>query len=431
MMYLRPETVNLENVMKTRRYWLTTLLLLLFVGQGAAQQVIFPTLRSLVEGKGDTVDVLKVERRSKNQIYLLGGADYKIEAPTDEALTKYMKRCYAIQIDTVIYMHCRKMRYKKYRFGGWFAPGMWVGKNIYYCAQPLGQAASSTVAPEVTTKLAGEVGDAINASGLVKERVFYELDTSTGRSVFVGKERMHELLDGHPDLQAALAQERSEEATVIGRYLWKLKSLTPASHTFSVLGDSYSTFAGHLKPETNAAWYGTGPKDNDVKQVEDTWWMRLANEHGLVLDTNNSYSGSTVCLTGYRGEDFSDRAFVTRIHNVGKPDILLLFGGTNDSWAGVPIGDYQYAKWQERDLYAFRPAFCYLLHNLRQLYPATRIYNITNTELSEEVTESMEVICRHYGVRNIRLHDIDKQQGHPSVEGMKRICEQVWEALKE
>ena len=68
---------------------------------------------------------------------------------------------------------------------------------------------------------------------------------------------------------------------------------------------------------------------------------------------------------------------------------------------------------------------------LRQLYPDARIYNITNTQLSAEVTESMERICRYYGIPNILLHDIDKQQGHPSVAGMKSICEQVWQAIKE
>ena len=32
------------------------------------------------------------------------------------------------------------MRYKRYRFGGWYAPAMWVKDRIYFCAQPVGQA---------------------------------------------------------------------------------------------------------------------------------------------------------------------------------------------------------------------------------------------------------------------------------------------------
>ena len=45
------------------------------------------------------------------------------------------------------------------------------------------------------------------------------------------------------------------------------------------------------------------------------------------------------------------------------------------------------------------------------------------------VTDSMDEICRHYGIENIRLHDIDKQWGHPSVQGMQSIDAQVWESV--
>ena len=192
-----------------------------------------------------------------------------------------------------------------------------------------------------------------------------------------------------------------------------------------------STFYGHVSPAANLCWYGVPgeKKENDVTKVEETWWYRFIHEHGFQLERNNSYSGSTVCHTGYEKADYSDRSFITRIHNLGTPDIILVFGGTNDSWAGAPIGAYQYDGWTKADLYSFRPAFCYLLASLKQLYPAARIYNITNSELSEEVTDSMDEICRHYGIENIRLHDIDKQWGHPSVQGMQSIDAQVWESV--
>lgn len=210
-------------------------------------------------------------------------------------------------------------------------------------------------------------------------------------------------------------------------------AVASAQRKVSILGDSYSTFGGYVSPATNACWYngndGGAEKQNDVKSVEQTWWHRFIHEHGFRLERNNSYSGSTVCLTGYRGEDYSDRAFITRILNLGNPDIILVFGGTNDSWAKSPVGEFQYEGWTRADLFSFRPAFCYLLHHLKLLYPAARIYNLTNSELSKEVTESMDEICRHYGITNIRLHDIDKQWGHPSIRGMQGICEQLWEAV--
>ncbi|MGN0258458.1 MAG: DUF6563 family protein [Bacteroides sp.] len=192
--------------------------------EGRAQQVLFSNLKNLLEVRGDTVSTLHVERRSKKQIYLMGGADFKIEARGNEGLTKYIKRrCYAIQVDSVLYLNCRKMRYKRYRFGAWYAQALRINGHVFYKAQPLGQVASSTVVDEEATKLGGEVGDAINASGMVTQRVYYELDLTTGYSRFVGKERMTELLEGHPDWIEALQKEHSEEASVIEPYLLLLK----------------------------------------------------------------------------------------------------------------------------------------------------------------------------------------------------------------
>lgn len=195
----------------------------------------------------------------------------------------------------------------------------------------------------------------------------------------------------------------------------------------SILGDSYSTYYGYVTPDTNSCWYCVPgeKKENDVTKVEETWWYRFINDHGYQLEINNSYSGATICNTGYKKADYTDRSFITRMSNLGKPNVIFIFGGTNDSWAGVPIGDYKYADWTKEELFSFRPAFCQLLDYVTKHYPETKVYNITNTELSEEVTVSMDEICRHYGVANIRLHDINKQWGHPSVQGMKSISGQL------
>lgn len=204
-----------------------------------------------------------------------------------------------------------------------------------------------------------------------------------------------------------------------------------AQQKVSILGDSYSTFYGYITPDTNSCWYCVPgeKKENDVKSVEETWWYRFMNDNGYQLEINNSYSGATVCNTGYKKADYTDRSFITRMSNLGKPDLILIFGGTNDSWAGAPIGDYKYADWTKEELYNFRPAFCMMLDYVTKHYLEAKVYNITNTELSEEVTSSIDEICRHYGITNIRLHDIDKQSGHPSVQGMKSISEQISEVV--
>ena len=65
---------------------------------------------------------------------------------------------------------------------------------------------------------------------------------------------------------------------------------------------------------------------------------------------------------------------------------------------------------------------------LKQRYPNAEFCFILNSELKETVNESMREICNHYNVKLVELHDIEKQNGHPSINGMKSICEQLLEA---
>lgn len=210
-----------------------------------------------------------------------------------------------------------------------------------------------------------------------------------------------------------------------------LPSVAQVKPTLAVLGDSYSTFADFI-PEGNACWYNS-PADHkrtDVTNVEQTWWWQVANEGGYKLGAIESYSGATVCNTGYRDEDYSDRSFVTRCTNLGNPDIILICGATNDSWANAPIGDYKYANWKRVDLYFFRPAMAKMLNDIKLHYPNVEVYFILNTELKKEINESVLEVCKHYDVPVIELVDIDKKSSHPSVKGMKAIAQQVLKFIK-
>lgn len=198
----------------------------------------------------------------------------------------------------------------------------------------------------------------------------------------------------------------------------------------SILGDSYSTFEGYLTPDTNAVWYWNHEWDcTDVRNVRQTWWHQLLRDTGMRLCVNNSFSGATICHTGYDQADYSDRSFCTRLTNLGSPDIILVFGATNDEWAHAPIGEYKYADWTREDLYKFRPAMAYLLCHLIDHYPNVKLYFILNDILSSDINESVLTVCQHYQVPVIRLENIDKQCGHPNVLGMQHIAQQVEKAL--
>lgn len=210
-------------------------------------------------------------------------------------------------------------------------------------------------------------------------------------------------------------------------------ALAQAKPSVSILGDSYSTFEGYLTPDTMDIWYFEGAQDarrTDVKNVSETWWMQLIKKKNWKLEVNNSWSGSTICYTGYRDEDYSRRSFITRVPALGSPDIILIFGGTNDSWANAPIGEFKYSDWRRADLYTFRPAMACMLAKIKERYPTAEVYVISNDGLKPEITGSMEQICKHYDVPMIQLHGISKTAGHPNVQGMMQIAEQLDREIK-
>lgn len=201
--------------------------------------------------------------------------------------------------------------------------------------------------------------------------------------------------------------------------------------TVSILGDSYSTFEGYTTPLENEQWYFKTKRDRtDVEKVEQTWWWILCDEYGLQLEINNSYSGSTISYSGYYGRDYKDRSFITRAPNIGNPDIILVFGATNDDWAGAPLGTLKYEGWSEEDLYFFRPAMTYLANYLTDNHPKAKIYFIVNDCLKDEITATIREVCNHYGISVVELRNIAKKTSHPTVAGMRQIAEQVGTALK-
>lgn len=191
----------------------------------------------------------------------------------------------------------------------------------------------------------------------------------------------------------------------------------------SILGDSYSTFKDYLKPTDNLTYYPN--EETGVIDVTQTWWDIFITRNSLTLEYNNSYSGSTI--TKY--EENVNSSYIDRYTELGDPDIIFIFGATNDSWKKIPIGDFIYENWDKNDLKTFRPAFAYLLHNIKINYPNAQIINIINTDLDKKYKSSMESLCMYYKVCCISLGEFDKINGHPSKKGMEMISNQISKVL--
>ena len=202
----------------------------------------------------------------------------------------------------------------------------------------------------------------------------------------------------------------------------------------SILGDSYSTFYGYMTPSDNMSWYSTETttwySDNDVTNVDQTWWKQFLNANSdYELLINNSYSGSTMCNSTISGMDVST-SFISRANNLGSPDVILICGGTNDYWnPGLVMGEYKYSAWNDADKTKFRPGFAYLINYIKNNYSDAEVYFILNDMIDGDVYNSIVTICDHYSVPVIAPQGIAKGSSHPTEAGMTTIASAVTEAL--
>ncbi len=210
-----------------------------------------------------------------------------------------------------------------------------------------------------------------------------------------------------------------------------------AATTFSILGDSISTFAGYV-PEENELFY---PKENvDVVDVSHTWWHILSKRTKLKLLINESYSGSRVSRTGNRPitSSFLDEKRQGSLCG----DIIIIFGGTND-W-----GAKEQPATKEIFIEAYRDLVELMLqrHTKSELYFCTPLqrtdhtlteYNIhgwTQTELGDIIRS----IVAHYPkahLIDLAIHPIMKGDGmladglHPTRMGMKMLASLIQTGL--
>ena len=74
-------------------------------------------------------------------------------------------------------------------------------------------------------------------------------------------------------------------------------------------------------------------------------------------------------------------------------------------------------------------AICYFAQVLKSDLPNAELVLIINTGIKEEIRDCFEIAAKQYGVKFVRLWDIDKESNHPTASGMASICEQVAAAL--
>ena len=205
-----------------------------------------------------------------------------------------------------------------------------------------------------------------------------------------------------------------------------------------ILGDSYSTFEGCI-PEGYKSWYFSVPEnDTDVTDKTKTWWYKLIENTDSELVRNESYSGTTVCNIRYGGEYCPKTSFIGRFDKLindgffkqNTVDTVLIFGGTNDSWANSPVGSAETEDFNAESLKCVLPAFRYLLKRVKQTLPDAETVFIMNTELKKEISDGFINLCNICGTEYVTLKEISKKSGHPDIKGMEQIYRQVYGFLE-
>ena len=202
-----------------------------------------------------------------------------------------------------------------------------------------------------------------------------------------------------------------------------------------ILGDSYSTFEGHI-PEGYATYYSKDGRCG-IKRASETWWHMLAKATKSDIILNSSYSGSTVCHTGYSGNDYSEFSFAARVKKLSESgffeenriDTLIIYGGLNDYWAKSPRGEIKYDGITDEDLYNFFPALSYIFKALTEATPSTRLVLIIEEQLDDNMKEGMRSIAARYGAQTVEPLGLELTNSHPTRKGMKSLSEQIITAL--
>ncbi len=200
-----------------------------------------------------------------------------------------------------------------------------------------------------------------------------------------------------------------------------------------IIGDSYSTFEGYI-PKDYKFYYSlvnpTTEERPNIGSVDNTWWKILSKELDYEIVMNDSYSGSTICTNWQRDIDTSfidriDRYIANGYFDDKKIDRFFIFGGTNDSWRNYTLGEVKMSDFKQEDFRCVLPSLCYLFYKIKSVCKNAKITAIINTQLMEGLSDGIISVCEAFGADYVKLENIDKLNGHPTVLGMQQIASQI------
>lgn len=220
----------------------------------------------------------------------------------------------------------------------------------------------------------------------------------------------------------------------------------------SILGDSISTLEGFNPEQYRVHYTGETCIFNNIHKMKDTWWGMVIDYLGAELLINNSYSGSRVTKIPDKDSLFpsgcsDERTKGLHIGNE-KPDIIIVFLGTNDWACGVKSENSGTSLIGDENYEVFRFAYETMLYKLKMKYPESEIWCCTLCKTSIKSQPffvfpdtyggvSMEVyneiIRETVPVYDCKLIDLYQYESpydtldgsHPTFEGMQALAKMI------
>lgn len=177
---------------------------------------------------------------------------------------------------------------------------------------------------------------------------------------------------------------------------------------FSILGDSISTLEGYNPQGYNLFFTGEICQKSGVSDMNDTWWGQVISFCGGELLVNNSWSGSRVTKLPNRDSLFpsgcsDERTNGLHIGNI-KPDVIIVYLGTNDWARGVEAASADGRDCDKMWASVFETAYSKMLEKLKVNYPYAEIFCCTLCTTYMSGKQSF-VFPENYGGINIEKYN--------------------------
>jgi hypothetical protein len=181
--------------------------------------VIYRSFSDFVSDKADTTNNMLVEARTRSQIYMSGGNDFKVYSE-DKALSKSLKKeVWAVKSNDSLFLNCAF-----HQLGLWYAFAERINDKLYFSA-------AISFDKEIREQLAiagaigGPVAGGLASGSLALKRFYYVMNLDSGKMEYLSKDSMSELLQPFTDLLERYRNEKTpEDVETIKLYLTEFRN---------------------------------------------------------------------------------------------------------------------------------------------------------------------------------------------------------------